>query len=553
MIHASEIMASYDKARVIALLRERIDFERLSAIQFCPRGLIRITFKNVSDKEEFARMCSLALDGHDLSVTSSDEPPSLVYVHYFPAEGDDALICDELSKYGEIVSIKHQSFSGIPGLLTGSRILMMVLADPVPAEFRIADYPVRVWYKGIPPFCHICKVSGHKAADCQFNGKCRKCGSSAHKVHACTRPWGQSAVPMEVAVPVVVPDPPKSVVPAVSDSTGGLDETVEDVEDEVADVADEEDVAVVVDEEGEVVDEDVEVSTPVGVPVPSLSGRVSGPAPSVPVTERVQAASGPSVPVVPVAVSGPSGPPVGPPQTVSTRSVLSPVASCRIFTPELRRKFFVGYRDMLCRCSGNAAFVFSHRDLKVCEVSPSDDPDRVRITYENGAVSIVHVNLIRMSKVDTSDEVSEVEFAQFILRIKDDPSYRISFRGSIVDEVGPTEHSNVLWVRFSDDSGVQCRMLPVKALSVKNIALISNSSGVNNVNKASSSSAGAVVNNVNKSSSPVGDGIVNISRNSSRSVVPTAAVLAAELLKRTTPPPLLLWASRNVEGNYNVY
>ena len=177
VIHASEMMANYDKARVIALLRESIDFERLSAIQFCPRGVIRITFKNASDKEDFARMGSLALDGHDLSVTSSDKPPSLVYVHYFPAEGNDALICDELSKYGEIVNIKHQSFSGIPGLLTGSRILTMVLSDPVPAEFRIDDYPVRVWYRGIPPFCQICKVNGHKAADCQFNGKCRRCGS----------------------------------------------------------------------------------------------------------------------------------------------------------------------------------------------------------------------------------------------------------------------------------------------------------------------------------------------------------------------------------------
>ena len=47
-------------------------------------------------------MGSLALDGHDLSVTSSDKPPSVVYVHYFPAEGNDALICDELSKYGEV-------------------------------------------------------------------------------------------------------------------------------------------------------------------------------------------------------------------------------------------------------------------------------------------------------------------------------------------------------------------------------------------------------------------------------------------------------------------
>ena len=139
-----------------------------------------------------------------------------------------------------------------------------------------------------------------------------------------------------------------------------------------------------------------------------------------------------------------------------------------------------------------------------------------------------------MSKVDTSDEMSEVEYAQFILKVKDDPSYRISFRGSIVDKVGPTEHSNVLWVQFSDHTGSQCRKLPAKALNVKNIALKSNNS-VNNVNEAPSSSAGANVNNVNKAD----DGFVNVTRSSSRSVVPTAAVLAAELLKRTTPPSVV--------------
>ena len=536
MIHASEMMASYDKDRVIVLLREHIDFERLSAIQFCPRGLIRITFKNASDKEDFTRMGSLALDGHDLSVTSSDKPPSLVYVHYFPAEGDDALIRDELSKYGEVIGIKHQNFSGIPGLLTGSRILTMLLSDPVPAEFRIDDYPVRVWYRGIPSFCQICKVIGHKAADCRFNGKCRKCGSPDHKAHACTRPWGQSVVPMEVAVPVVVPDPPETVVPAVSDSSvldEGADEPVEDVEDE-APVAENVAVGGCV-EEVEAADneEDVEVGTPAGAPVLCPSGRVSGSVPSVPVVESVQVALGPA------AVSGPSGPP----QTVCTGSVLSPVASCKVFTPEIRRKFFSEYRAFIC--SGNAAFVFSYKDFKLCGVSPADDPDRVRITFENGSVSIVHANLIRFSRVDTSDEMSEVEFAQFILKVRDDPSYRISFRGSIVDRVGPTEHSNVLWVDFSDHSRSQCRKLPAKALSVKNLALKSNSSGVNKVNEAPSPSAGANVNNVNKAD----DGFVNVTRSSSRSVVPTAAVLAAELLKRTTP--LLLWGSRNVERSYN--
>ena len=72
-------------------------------------------------------------------------------------------------------------------------------------------------------------------------------------------------------------------------------------------------------------------------------------------------------------------------------------------------------------------------------------------------------------------------------------------------------------------------------LNVKEIALKSNSSGVNNVNEAPSSSAGANVNNVNKAD----DGFVNVTRSSSRSVVPTAAVLAAELLKRTTPPSVV--------------
>ena len=482
VVHASEMMASYDKDRVIVLLRERIDFGRLSAIQFCPRGLIRITFKNASDKEDFARMGSLVLDGHDLSVTSSDKPPSLVYVHYFPAEGDDALIRDELSKYGEVIGIKHQNFSGIPGLLTGSRILTMVLSDPVPAEFRIDDYPVRVWYKGIPPFCQICKVNGHKAADCQFNGKCRRCGSPDHKAHACTRPWGQSVVPMEVAVPVVVPDPPETVVPAVSDSSVVLEE--------VEIVADKEDEAVVKDDE--VADKEV------------------------------------------LAVVEEDVDPPGPPP-----NVLSPVASSRLLSPERRRWFSSWHREMLCRHSGDAKLVFSEGNNKVCGVFPADDPMEVRITYEDGTSSVVHANLVSITDADTSDRESADEYAQFLLQIKDDPTYRISFRGSFVDSIGPTEHSGVLWAEFTDHVGLQCRKLPAGDLAHQKVALVNDSSGVNNgnnVNKASSPSTGA---NVNNGIMTPSSAVVNVSRNSSRSVVPTAAVLAAELLKRATPPSVV--------------
>ena len=134
VIHVSELVMSYEKARVIVLLRECIDFEGLSALQFCPRGLIRITFKNVSDKVELARVGSLTLDGHDLSVTLSDMPHSLVYVHYFPIEGDDALICEELSKYGEVISIKHQSFRESRAFLLGRALLRWCC--PCPVSYR---------------------------------------------------------------------------------------------------------------------------------------------------------------------------------------------------------------------------------------------------------------------------------------------------------------------------------------------------------------------------------------------------------------------------------
>ena len=483
VIHASEMMASYDKDRVIVLLRERIDFERLSAIQFCPRGLIRITFKNASDKEDFARMGSLALDGHDLSVTSSDKPPSLVYVHYFPAEGDDALICDELRKYGEIVSIRQQNFSGIPGLLTGSRILTMVLSDPVPAEFRIDDYPVRVWYRGIPSFCQICKVIGHKAADCRFNGKCRKCGSPDHKAHACVRPWGQSVVPNEVAVPVVVPDPPGTVVPAVSDSSAILDEGVDETV-EVDEAADGEDVAAVSDavEEDEVADEDVvededsEDEVPVSSPAP-VSSSVSAPV-----------AVGP-VPPVPVVT-----------EEVDSRMVLE------------------WYRDELCRCSKDQAFVLFYRDMRVREVSPTSVLEVVSIVLQNGVSLSVDPNLIRIVKVDTSGEQSEVEFARYILEVQGDLSFLLGFRGSLADNIGPTDHDNVLMVEFVDLNGRQCRRLPAKALWVKKATVC---------NFVSTNVDNSVMN------------IVNDSVPRSRPVVPTAAVLAAELLKRSAPPSVV--------------
>ena len=206
-------------------------------------------------------------------------------------------------------------------------------------------------------------------------------------------------------------------------------------------------------------------------------------------------------------------------------SVSSCVAASRSFTPDLRREFFSEYSEMLCKWSEDVAYACSNGGSKVVKAVPCDTPDKVRITIESGGTRIVHVNQVRVTRVDTSGESVE-ELAQFILKVKDDPSYRISFKGSIVDKVSPCYDGSFLDVVFSDHIKSESRRLPAKSLWVKKIAL-SNSSSAN---------ASNCVNNV-----LAGDGVVMVSRSGSRSVIPTAAVLAAELIKRTTP--LLSWGS----------
>ena len=207
-------------------------------------------------------------------------------------------------------------------------------------------------------------------------------------------------------------------------------------------------------------------------------------------------------------------------------SVSSCVAASRFFTPDLRREFFSEYSEMLCKWSEDVAYACSNGGSKVVKAVPCDTPDKVRITIESGGTRIVHVNQVRVTRVDTSGESVE-ELAQFILKVKDDPSYWIFFKESIVDKVSPTYDSSVFDVVFSDHIKSWSRKLPEKSLWVKKIAFSSNSSSANASNCA---------NNV-----LAGDGVVMVSRSGSWSVVPTAAVLAAELIKRTTP--LLSWGS----------
>ena len=141
------------EAAGVVVLEEVVDCNKLSAVQFIPRGLIRLTFKEVAEKERLVSQGSIMLENVECDVTPSDRPYTMVYVDHYPAEGDDALLLEQFRRFGKIVATKQQHFPGRPNLLTDSRVLTMSLLQQIPAEVFVDSYPTQVWYRGMAPFC----------------------------------------------------------------------------------------------------------------------------------------------------------------------------------------------------------------------------------------------------------------------------------------------------------------------------------------------------------------------------------------------------------------
>ena len=68
-----------------------------------------------------------------------------VYLHYYPFESPDADIRGALSKFGQIKSLRYQSFPGYPDVKTGSRIIKMAV-DSFPAVH--SGFPLSRLVKG---------------------------------------------------------------------------------------------------------------------------------------------------------------------------------------------------------------------------------------------------------------------------------------------------------------------------------------------------------------------------------------------------------------------
>ena len=121
-----------------------------------------------------------------------------VSLELLPFEVPDEDLRGALSPYGAIHDVRLQKYAD-SDIHTATRILTMSLACHIPVNLRALRYPCRVFYRGQPRPCPICRSDGHRASSCHLRVKCRRCLQPGHFARDC-----KSATPE--SDPSFVPD-----------------------------------------------------------------------------------------------------------------------------------------------------------------------------------------------------------------------------------------------------------------------------------------------------------------------------------------------------------
>ena len=166
-------------------------------IQQCPSRIARVTFADEEGdaKSFFEELGAVVLNGVMCTVISPPPPPpplTNVVIYHFPFEGSNDAIEKELDAYGTVKDVRFQHWTNLPEVATGTWVVRMVLEFDIPHFIYIWGIRCKVWYKGQPVDCDVCRKNGHKASSCPDKGKCLRCHESGHFARNCPNPWGRN-------------------------------------------------------------------------------------------------------------------------------------------------------------------------------------------------------------------------------------------------------------------------------------------------------------------------------------------------------------------------
>lgn len=164
----------------------------LAAVQISSDSL-RVTFRDADACKAAHINTHVPIFGVRCAVQGGGPPLTMVHIFDYPAEFVDDPVLKVLSGFGDVKSVKRQTYIGQPHIETGTRLVLMAFRATPPRLVNINGYFCRLWYKGQPLICNLCNVQGHKSAVCPNRDKCRRCGESGHFARTCPLPWGRAA------------------------------------------------------------------------------------------------------------------------------------------------------------------------------------------------------------------------------------------------------------------------------------------------------------------------------------------------------------------------
>ena len=161
---------------------------KVLAIQQCPNKTARVTFEDRTACEVIQLRGELMVGDVKVPVLPPPPPPPNwvnVVVYNYPFDAPNEYINDALDSYGNIQSIRFQSWTNLPEVATGTRLVRMNLKSSIPRFVMVHTYRCKVWYRGQPTICDICREGTHIAYNCPYKGKCLGCKGVGHFSRNC--------------------------------------------------------------------------------------------------------------------------------------------------------------------------------------------------------------------------------------------------------------------------------------------------------------------------------------------------------------------------------
>jgi len=146
--------------------------EKFGGDQFCPGGLVRVSFFQEGTNAEFDEAGFVLLGGVRCEIMRTISTFALVFG--FLAEGSLASVTSVLQKFVDVKFVDQQQWVG-HSIKTGTLRVRIIRRSPHIPRFLVIDgIRWKVWYREQPLCCDICSEP-HKVASCPMCRKCMKC------------------------------------------------------------------------------------------------------------------------------------------------------------------------------------------------------------------------------------------------------------------------------------------------------------------------------------------------------------------------------------------